>query len=139
MEQGKKACFVGLLLAMLTASIVNLTQLVLSFPCRALISSRYWRIPWFFIIMELLTRKLPVKLERCSVFWSRLGWMLKQNIPFYTHIRNNSYSIRAKGKRMSVDHLFRRLKPGEVMQCSKARLIGACSVYLSGLRLREGD
>ena len=40
----RMACFVGMLVAIVIAGTVNLTQLALFFPSRALISSRYRRI-----------------------------------------------------------------------------------------------
>ncbi len=47
-NRAKMTCFVGMLLAMMAASTVNLTQLALFFPIRALISLRYRRIQRFF-------------------------------------------------------------------------------------------
>ncbi len=41
-------CFVSMLLALLAVNTVNLTQLAVSFPSRALISSRYRRMQRFF-------------------------------------------------------------------------------------------
>ncbi len=215
----RMTCFVGMLVAIIIASTVNLTQLALFFPSRALISSRYRRIQRFFhhhkldynevagFVMKLfgfMDTDYYLSLDRTNWKWGKanvnllvlavvyrgaaipvywlplnkrgnsntrerialmkrfisqfgqhriqgvladrefigdkwLGWMLKQNIPFYVRIRNNSYSVKGKNKPIRVDHLFRTLKPGEVMQCSKARYIGTCSVYLSGLRLSDGQ
>jgi len=213
------SCFVGMLLAIMMAGTVNLTQLALFFPSRALISSRYRRIQRFFhhhkldyddvarFIMKLfgyLETDYYLSLDRTNWKWGKanvnllvlavvyrgaaipvywlplnkrgnsntrerialmkrfisqfgqhhilgvladrefigdgwLGWMLKQNIPFYVRIRNNSYSVQGKNKPIRVDHLFRSLKPGEMKHCTKARLLGTCSVYLSGLRLSDGE
>ena len=44
----RMVCFVGMLVAIVIAGTVNLTQLALFFPSRALISSRYRRIQRFF-------------------------------------------------------------------------------------------
>jgi hypothetical protein len=41
-------CFVGMLIALMVAGTVNLTQLALFFPSKALVSSRYRRIQRFF-------------------------------------------------------------------------------------------
>lgn len=84
-------------------------------------------------------RILGVLADREFIGDGWLGWMLQQNIPFYVRIRNNSVSVKGKNKPMRVDHLFRALKPGEVMHCLKARSLGTCSVYLSGLRLSDGE
>lgn len=56
-----------------------------------------------------------------------------------TRIRNNSYSVQGQGKPIRVNHVFHRLKPGEVMPCSKTRYLGTCSVCLSKLRLSDGE
>ena len=215
----RMACFVGMLVAIMIASTVNLTQLALFFPSRALISSRYRRIQRFFhhhrldynkvarFVMKLfgfMDTDYYLSLDRTNWKWGKanvnllvlavvyrgaaipvywlplnkrgnsntperialmkrfisqfgqhriqgiladrefigdkwLGWMLEQNLPFYVRIRNNSYSVKGKDKRIRVDHLFRTLKPGEVKQYSKARYLGTCSVYLSGMRLSDGE
>ena len=44
----RMACFFGMLVAIMIANTVNLTQLVLFFPSRALILSHYRRIQRFF-------------------------------------------------------------------------------------------
>ncbi len=47
-NKARIACFVGMLIALMAVGTVNLTQLALVFPSRALISSRYRRIQRFF-------------------------------------------------------------------------------------------
>ena len=47
-HKARLACFVGMLLALMAVNTVNLTQLALSFPSRALIPSRYRRLQRFF-------------------------------------------------------------------------------------------
>ena len=68
-----------------------------------------------------------------------IGWLIEQRIPFYRGIRNNSLSENSRGESTSVSHLFRSLKPGEVMNISGPRCLDSCSVYLSGLRLADGE
>ena len=47
-NKARMGCFVGMLIALMVASTVNLTQLALFFPGKALVSSRYRRIQRFF-------------------------------------------------------------------------------------------
>ena len=68
-----------------------------------------------------------------------MEWLIEEKIPFNIRIRNNSYTVNSRGDRLRVDHLFRGLKPGEMLNINEARLLGACSVYLSGLRLSDGQ
>jgi hypothetical protein len=66
-------------------------------------------------------------------------WLLEQKIPFYIRIRNNACSVNSQGKEVHVDRLFYALKPGEVRRLSNARRLGTCTVYLSWLRLSDGE
>ena len=68
-----------------------------------------------------------------------IGWLIEQKIPFYIRIRNNSLSENSRGESISVSDLFRALKPGEVLNISDSRCLGSCPVYLSGLRLADGE
>jgi hypothetical protein len=68
-----------------------------------------------------------------------MEWLIEEKIPFNIRIRNNSYTVNRRGEHLRVDHLFRGLKPGEMLNINDARLLGACSVYLSGLRLSDGQ
>lgn len=68
-----------------------------------------------------------------------MGWLFEQKIPFTIRIRNNSYTETAQGKSSRVDRLCYTLKPGEVLMLTDARLLGKHSVYLSGLRLSDGE
>jgi hypothetical protein len=212
-------CFVGMLLALMAVSTVNLTQLAVSFPSRALISSRYRRMQRFFshhwldynevawfimrlygfteteyylsldrtnwkwgkININLLVLAVVYRGAAIPVYWlplnkrgnsnSRerialvkrfisqfgrdrikgiladrefigdewLGWLLSQKIPFTIRIRNNSYTANAQGERVRVDHLCYTLKPGETRIIRDARPLGKHRVYLSALRLSDGE
>jgi hypothetical protein len=68
-----------------------------------------------------------------------IGWLIAQKIPFYIRIRNNSLSENSRGESVSVSDLFRVLKPGDVLNVRDARCLGSCFVYLSGLRLADGE
>ena len=212
-------CFIGMLLALMAVNTVNLSHLAVSFPSRALISSRYRRLQRFFshhwldynavavFIMKLYgftDMDYYLSLDRTNWKWGQMninllvlavvyrgaaipvywlplnkrgnsnsreriallkrfigqfgqdrikglladrefigdvwmGWLLEQKIPFTIRIRNNSYAENAQGVRSRVDRLFYALKAGEVLTLTGARYLGARAVYLSGLRLNDGE
>jgi Transposase DDE domain len=68
-----------------------------------------------------------------------MGWLIKQRIPFIIRIRNNSISTNSQGQKTRVDQLFYTLKPGEIKHLSQLRPLGQCKVYLSALRLADGE
>lgn len=68
-----------------------------------------------------------------------MGWLIKQRIPFFIRIRNNSISTNRQNQRTRVDRLFYTLKPGEIGQLRQLRPLGQCKVYLSALRLADGE
>lgn len=212
-------CFVGMLLALMAVNTVNLTQLAVSFPSHALISSRYRRMQRFFsdhwldynevawFIMRLYgftETEFYLSLDRTNWKWGKIninllvlavvyrgaaipvywlplnkrgnsnsrerivllkrfvdqfgrgrikglladrefigdewfGWLLSQKIPFTIRIRNNCYTTNAQGERVRVDQLCYTLKPGEKRIIQNARPLGEHPVYLSGLRLSDGE
>ena len=218
-NKARMDCFVGMLVALMAVGTVNLTQLALFFPSRALISSRYRRIQRFFshhwldynevagFVMKLFSfteNDYYLSLDRTNWKWGKtninllvlavvykgaaipiywlhlnkrgnsnsrerivlikrfisqfgqhhikglladrefigdewMSWLLEQKIPFNLRIRNNSYNVNSRGDRVRVDRLFYALKPGEVLNIPDSRLIGKCPVYLSGLRLSDGE
>jgi Transposase DDE domain len=68
-----------------------------------------------------------------------MGWLIQERIPFFIRIRNNSISANRRGQKTRVDRLFEGLKPGETGQLSQPRPLGQCKVYLSALRLADGE
>lgn len=213
------ACFVGMLIALMGVSTVNLTQLALTFPSRAQIPSRYRRMQRFFsghwidyndvagfimklfgftetdfylsldrtnwkwgqININLLVLAVVYRGAAIPVYWlplnkrgnsnSRerkallqrfigqfgkdrikglladrefigdawLGWLIKERIPFIIRIRNNSLSANRRGRKTRVDRLFAGLKPSETARLQQPRPLGSCQVYLSALRLADGE
>ncbi len=203
----------------MTVGTVNLTQLALFFPSRALIASRYRRIQRFFshhwldynevasfvmklfgftendfylsldrtnwkwgkININLLVLAVVYKGAAIPVYWLPLnkrgnsnwrerialmkrfigqfgqnhikglladrefigdkwiGWLIQEEIPFTIRIRNNSYTFNSRGEKIRVDRLFQSLKVGETLTLTDSRLLGVCPVYLSGLRLSDGQ
>lgn len=218
-NKARMACFVGMLIALMSVSTVNLTQLALIFPSRAQIPSRYRRIQRFFsghwidyndvarFIMKLFgftETDFYLSLDRTNwkwggvninllvlavvyrgaaipVYWLPLnkrgnsnsrerkallqrfigqfgkdrikglladrefigdawmGWLIQERIPFIIRIRNNSISTNRRGQKTRVDCLFEALKPGETERLLQPRPLGQCQVYLSALRLADGE
>lgn len=218
-NKARMNCFVGMLIALMAVGTVNLTQLALFFPSRALITSRYRRIQRFFshhwldyneiahfimklfgftendfylsldrtnwkwgkININLLVLAVVYKGAAIPVYWLPLnkrgnsnwrerivlmnrfisqfgrvhikglladrefigdkwmGWLIQEKIPFNIRIRNNSYTINSRGDKVRVDRLFQTLKVGEIHNIPDSRLLGACPVFLSGLRLSDGQ
>jgi len=68
-----------------------------------------------------------------------IGWLTQEEIPFTIRIRNNSYTFNSRGEKIRVDRLFQSLKVGETLTLTDSRLLGVCPVYLSGLRLSDGQ
>jgi hypothetical protein len=64
---------------------------------------------------------------------------LISKIPFVIRIRNNSISANSQNQRTRVDCLFYTLKPGDIKHLSQLRPLGQCKVYLSALRLADGE
>jgi hypothetical protein len=69
--------------------------------------------------------------------WMR--WLIQEKIPFNIRIRNNSYTVNSQGESIRVDRLFYTLKVGEVLTIADSRLLGECPVFLSALRLSDGQ
>jgi Transposase DDE domain len=68
-----------------------------------------------------------------------LLWLLKERISFCIRIKSNHISTNARGLEVSVDGLFYRLKPGEQRILRGSRKLWKQRVYLSALRLTNGE
>lgn len=68
-----------------------------------------------------------------------MGWLIKQQIPFFIRIRNNSITANSRSQKTRVDRLFYPLKPGETQHLPQLRPLGQCKVYLSALRLADSE
>lgn len=67
------------------------------------------------------------------------GWLLKNKIPFVIRIKNNTITTNAKGQAIDIDALFYGLKPGEQRKIDGLRKIWGYELYLTGLRLSDGE
>lgn len=83
-------------------------------------------------IMELLCDR-----EFIGEKW--FSWLSSNNISFCIRIRNNTVTNNARGEKAWMDTLFYSLKPGEKRILEGKRQITGCLVFLSGLRLQDGD
>lgn len=66
-------------------------------------------------------------------------WLQKEKISFCIRIKNNSITMNARGDRVTMDMLFYGLKPGEKRVLEGRRKITDCMVYLTGIRLDNGE
>ena len=66
-------------------------------------------------------------------------WLTKEKISFCIRIRNNTVTTNARGEKAWMDTLFYGLKPGEQRVLDGKRKVTGCQVYLSALRLDNGE
>ena len=69
--------------------------------------------------------------------WFR--WLLNEKISFNIRIRNNTITTNSRGLPIDIDALFYGLKPEEKRIIEGKRKVMGCEVYLSGLRLSDGE
>src|SRR3990167_5520061 len=67
------------------------------------------------------------------------NWLIKNEIPFVIRLKNNLLTTNSRGKIIPVKDLFRGLKPTEerILYCK--RIIMGQSVFVSGIKLFNGD
>lgn len=66
-------------------------------------------------------------------------WLKRERIPFCIRIRNNSRSTNRMGLEVTVDALFYGIKPGEQLKLHGQRKLWEQTVFLSALRLADGE
>jgi hypothetical protein len=67
------------------------------------------------------------------------AWLLTEKIPFCIRIKNNVITTNARGLEVNIDALFYDLKPGEQRVLQDLRKLWRQKVYLSALRLTDGE
>lgn len=67
------------------------------------------------------------------------AWLLKEQIPFCIRVKNNHITTNARGLETTIDALFYELKPGEQRFLKGLRKLMQQQVYLSALRLADGE
>lgn len=67
------------------------------------------------------------------------GWLLKEKIPFCIRIKGNMITTNAQGLEVDIGALFYDLKPGEQRVLQDKRKLWKQTVYLSALRLADGE
>lgn len=66
-------------------------------------------------------------------------WLLDEKISFCIRIKNNTVTTNARGEKAWMNTLFYGLKCGENRTLEGKRKVTGCFVYLSGLRLEDGE
>lgn len=67
------------------------------------------------------------------------AWLKKENIAFCIRIKKNALTTNRRQQSVHVGTLFRGMRLGEQRILSRARVVWANSVYLTGLRLKNGE
>ena len=68
-----------------------------------------------------------------------LSWLNKQQIPFNIRLKKNEFNTNSRGLSVYIDGLFYHLKANERVTLQGQRLLWGEQVYLSGLRLTDGE
>jgi hypothetical protein len=66
-------------------------------------------------------------------------WLIKEQLPFYIRIKNNTISSNDKGLSVDIDGLFYKLEIGKKRAINGKRKVFCHDLYLTGLRLTDGD
>jgi transposase len=66
-------------------------------------------------------------------------WLKAQEIDFVIRIKKDAKTTNSQGQKLQVQHLFRFLKVGEKQSIQDLRTITDVGVYLTALRLDEGE
>ena len=91
-------------------------------------------------IMQLGKSKIAGLLaDREFVGNNWFAWLLTEKIPFCIRIKNNVITTNARGLEINIDALFYDLKPGEQRVLRGLRKLWNQKVYLSALRLVDGE
>ena len=67
------------------------------------------------------------------------GWLRSEGVPVCIRIRQNQYITDSAGVARQGSVLFRDLKPGESRILRGCRKVGDVSVYISGMKLSDGE
>lgn len=67
------------------------------------------------------------------------NWLQSEEIDFAIRVKKNTRVTNGRGCFVQARHLFRTLKPGETLVLAGARKMTGAAVYLSALRLDDGE
>ena len=67
------------------------------------------------------------------------SWLMREKIPFWIRLKKNFLTTDSRGRIVKVYTLFRDLKPTEQRSIYSKRNIMKSDVYLSGMKLSDGD
>jgi hypothetical protein len=68
-----------------------------------------------------------------------VSWLLKEKIPFCLRLKSNTITTNSRGLEVDIEALFYDLPPGEQRLLQGKRKLWKQEVYLSGLRLLNGE
>lgn len=85
------------------------------------------------------TRIIKLLADREFVGKKWINWLKSEKIDFSIRIKKNTKVTNSRGDFVQVQTLFRALKPGETMVLMGARTMVRVKVYLSALRLQDGQ
>ncbi|HAT9145537.1 TPA: IS4 family transposase, partial [Legionella pneumophila subsp. pneumophila] len=112
-------CFATLLISLIKVRTVNLTEIACGFSSPAKQDSRYTRIKRFF-------REFKIDFSSVS------AWVILR-------IKNNVITTNSRGLEVSIDALFYDLKSGEQRILQGLRKLWRQKIYLSALKLADGE
>jgi len=84
-------------------------------------------------------RLLGILADREFIGEHWLTWLKTENIGFYIRIKKDAKVPNSQGKAVQAKQLFQFLKPGEELVLREAKRMTGVDVYLSGLRLEDGE
>ncbi len=67
------------------------------------------------------------------------AWLLKEGIPFYIRIKNNTITTNAQGLEVDINGLFYGLSLNEKRILKGRRKVWGCELYLAGLLTETGE
>ncbi len=68
-----------------------------------------------------------------------LSWLNENGFIYYMRIKKNHITTNSRGLDVYIDGLFYHLKSGQIRNIKGKRKLGKSRVYLSGLRLTDGE
>lgn len=159
-NKARMACFVGMLISLFKVRTINLTELACGFSSNATIDSRYKRIKrffkdftidfslvasWVIQFFGLTDKQFYLSMERTNWQWGKKNiniLMLSityKGIHFVIRIKKNLLTTDSRGKEVHVEALFRGMKPTEERIIWGSRGLMGEEVYLSALKMPDGE
>ena len=84
-------------------------------------------------------RILGILADREFIGTEWFNYLTKNNIPFIFRIKKNAKTTNSRGELVQVQSLFYSLKIGETLVIKEPRIITNSTIYLTALRLSDGE